>query len=195
MARDFKNRTSKPKRKPIAEREADANRSGLFKGLFFGVLIGASASSAWFLSRPTAVPTDCPAASSAQECPEQALPFDPAEIKTYDYYHLLPGLEVVVPEEAPARPNQPARPRPAPNPAATYMLQVGSFTNSVDAERRKAELAFLGLLANVHTAAIDANTTYYRLRMGPFKGGKPLSDAQALLDSNNIEALLIRVSD
>ena len=115
----------------------------------------------------------------------------------FDFYSLLPEEKVVVPAEEPPQPvplpppgaklqPQPAAPvrQPAPQPTQTaklatpapaantsknsYILQVGSFRKSADAERLKAELALLGIQTSIQTATIASGQTYHRVRTGTY---------------------------
>jgi len=69
----------------------------------------------------------------------------------FNFYTLLPELEVLIPESE-TRPPETKNNATAnhKNKAAKkqYVLQVGSFQNLGDAEKLKANLAFLGLSAN-----------------------------------------------
>ncbi|MCK5664396.1 MAG: SPOR domain-containing protein, partial [Thiotrichaceae bacterium] len=47
-----------------------------------------------------------------------------------------------------------------------YIVQAGSFQRIQDADRRKAELAFLGLEASIKKATVKG-ADYFRVEMGP----------------------------
>jgi cell division protein FtsN len=110
----------------------------------------------------------------------------------YDFYSVLPEMEVVVPDaEIAAKAQQPA---PTPNPTATperYLLQAGSFRAAPDAEEMKAKLALLGLRAGVVAVTIDGNT-WHRVRVGPYATARELDDARRTLSANGIEAIALR---
>jgi cell division protein FtsN len=72
----------------------------------------------------------------------------------------------VAPEPPKAVPKPVAPPKPAPS-ASSYRLQIGSFRNAEDAERRKAELALQGISVDIHQAKVGGADTF-RLRTGRF---------------------------
>ncbi len=75
----------------------------------------------------------------------------------------------------------------------TYILQVGSFRNEAEAERRRARLALLGLEARVQTIAIDGEATWHRVQVGPYDELGVLNDARVRLRENDIEAMALKV--
>ncbi|MDH5353266.1 MAG: SPOR domain-containing protein [Gammaproteobacteria bacterium] len=104
---------------------------------------------------------------------------------TIDFYSVLPDRKVEIPvseEEKQAIEN------PTINKTAgdQVLLQVGSFQNPEDAERLKAELAFLGLEAKVKAAEVN-DDTWHRVQIGPFASNTALSRAQNLLLENKIK--------
>jgi cell division protein FtsN len=131
----------------------------------------------------------------------------------FEFYTLLPELEVVVPEPPPPRPatppapppdgiaalpSTPAPPEPGPPtgaPAAgeAYMLQVGSFQRAGDAERLKASLALIGLQASVQRVTIDGEQTWHRVRLGPYTDPARLDAARARLREHDYQAMVLRI--
>ena len=77
---------------------------------------------------------------------------------------MLPNFEVIIPEEEPDV-SRDAEVEPIEAPG-TYVLQAGSFTDVSDADRRRAQLALLGLESRVQRITIDERT-YHRVRIGP----------------------------
>lgn len=117
----------------------------------------------------------------------------PAETKPkYDFYSVLPEMEVVVPDaEITAKAQAPAV---EPNPTATpekYLLQAGSFRAGPDAEEMKAKLALLGLRAGVVAVTIDGQT-WHRVRVGPYATARELDEARRTLTANGIDAIALR---
>ena len=102
----------------------------------------------------------------------------------FDFYTVLPRREVDIPEPEhiePAVPNQSAGEY-----SLTYLLQAGSFQKMQDADRRKAELAFLGLEANIKTAEVNG-VTYHRVELGPYADGGAYSQVERQLIENDIQ--------
>jgi cell division protein FtsN len=74
------------------------------------------------------------------------------------------------------------------------VLQAGSFKNFSDADRRKAQLALLGIEAQIQKVSIDDNT-FHRVRIGPIFDPASAKDMQRRLSQSDIEALVIRLRD
>ena len=114
-----------------------------------------------------------------------------------------PEPETVLPAETPSAPvveaSLPAAPEPekpvvsAAEAGGTYVLQVGSFRNSAEAERRRASLALLGLEARVQTIAIDGEAIWHRVQVGPYDELNALNNARVRLRENDIEAIALKV--
>lgn len=67
-----------------------------------------------------------------------------------------------------------------------FTLQAGSFKSATDADSLKAQLAFLGLEAKVHSANVDGST-WHRVVLGPFASNSKISRAKNLLLENGIK--------
>ncbi len=120
---------------------------------------------------------------------EQALP--PPPKPRFDFYTILPEMEVVVPEE-----EIKGRPKggvPQVDQPGTYYLQAGSFRAFDQADRLKAQLALLGLHAGIETVTVNKNETWHRVRVGPYKNLDDLNRARALLKENSMAAVLVKL--
>lgn len=108
---------------------------------------------------------------------------------------MLPRLDVPVPHaddhssDAP-KPAAPAPVRPAAG-GSSYILQVGSYLRSAEAEQVRARLARGGLDARVDRV-VAGSRTWHRVRIGPVSGAE-LAKVRAQLQADNIHALTIRV--
>lgn len=102
-----------------------------------------------------------------------------------DFYSILPDRKVDIPisEE-----DRQAIENPSINKQAEeeIILQVGSFQSVAEADSLKAQLAFLGLEANVKSAVVN-DDTWYRVMLGPFGANSELSRTQNLLLENKIQ--------
>jgi cell division protein FtsN len=111
----------------------------------------------------------------------------------YDFYSVLPEMEVVVPEEEIQ--SSAAKPAPLPADAAAspqrFVLQAGSFRNNADADALKAKLALLGLRAQVLPVTING-ADWFRVRVGPFAELRELDGARQTLQANGISAIPLR---
>lgn len=112
---------------------------------------------------------------------------------TFDFYTLLPEMEVVAntPKRAPIVTSPPQATLQATE-KVSYMLQVGSFKKSSDADSYRARLALLGVASKVQTVTIDNKDTWHRVQVGPIIGREKADQLQKQLEQNEIESLLLR---
>ena len=114
----------------------------------------------------------------------------------FNFYTILPELEVLIPESEtrpPETKNKPGTSDGQPSDSAKqYILQVGSFQNRIDAEKLKANLALLGLKADVQHVTVN-NQAWHRVRSGPYRDKKQLYKDQNLLNQNDIHAISIEL--
>lgn len=111
----------------------------------------------------------------------------------YDFYQMLPRLNVPVPHDSGA----PAHSAPAANPPAraggagpSYLLQVGSYRSGAQADEVRARLARAGISAQVQRVA-QGGRTWNRVRIGPLSDAQ-LARVRQQLRTANIHALIIR---
>lgn len=170
--------------------------------LLVGIAIGVGAAAAWYLSRPMA---PAPAVAATGERPSangrKTVQIPPKEKPRFTFYELLPKYEVVVPKEtlrpAPkaAAPADPGRPTGSEAQGDPYYIQVGAFRERDEAEQQKANLALLGIRADIETVTIDNRHNWFRVRIGPERGDARVQSILARLDENQIDALVVRVRD
>ena len=106
---------------------------------------------------------------------------------------LTPELEVLIPESETRPPEVKNKTTTtttsnSSNTAKQYVLQVGSFQNLSDAEKLKANLAFLGLEANIQHVTVNKQA-WHRVRTGPYRDRQQLFKNQKLLKQNDIDAI------
>lgn len=72
-----------------------------------------------------------------------------------------------------------------------YLLQVGSFRTSADAENLRANLAFSGVPGFTEASSVNG-ATWYRVYVGPFTDKNKLAQAQASLAANSIQSIVVK---
>lgn len=110
----------------------------------------------------------------------------------FNFYTLLPELEVLIPESETRPPastststSKTESSKPQQKSTKQYILQVGSFQNLNDAKKLKANLAFLGLEAGIQHVTVN-NQAWHRVRTGPYQNKQQLYQKQKLLKQNDI---------
>ena len=181
----------------MATRKRRRNNSGSGLAWFIGGLVIGLGAAAFLFTRgvmPTAGAPE-PTPPSADDRSEPGLLDDERERASgYDFFTVLPEMEVVVPE----RELEPASPSEAERPAASedadlYVLQAGSFRSSADADQMKAQLALLGAVANIQTVTVDGQT-WHRVRVGPVRGTREVNQLRNQLRDNGIDTLVLKGS-
>ncbi|MCY4468913.1 MAG: SPOR domain-containing protein [Thiotrichales bacterium] len=143
---------------------------------------------------------------------------DPPPKPKFEFYTLLPEMEVVVPDE-----DLPA-PSPTPDESSStaesgapdtqastgstdeenkpadsakalesghYILQVASFKSMSDADGLKAQLTLLGFRPVVQTVAINSDEKWHRVRIGPYADRESLEAARIRLRADGHDAPLV----
>lgn len=115
----------------------------------------------------------------------------------FDFFTVLPEMEVVIPEQELKRKAKPLADSSGSNANTgdqdSYVLQTGSFRNASDAEQMKARLALMGSVATVQTVTVNAQT-WHRVRIGPFKGARKADEMRRMLADNQIDTLVMKVN-
>lgn len=156
-------------------------------GLVFGLGLATVAWIGGYVPQPEPLPT---AETSGRDEPPIAEMSEPEPRRQYDFFQMLPEIEVVVPSaEIEERAREPEAERP-PSAAGPYVLQVGSFRSASDAEGLKAQLALLGMVAQVQEVRVN-DTTYHRVRVGPFDSAQDTDQARRRLEDNGYDAMVL----
>jgi cell division protein FtsN len=181
---------------PPRKKRRSSSGSGL--GWFIGGIIIGLGGAVLLYTRgfmPTAS-TPEPAPAAVDERSEPGLLDDERERASgYDFFTVLPEMEVVVPERElqPAPPSAPEGPAASGGEDDVYVLQAGSFRNSADADQMKAQLALLGAMANIQTVTVDGQT-WHRVRVGPVRGTREVNQLRNQLRENGIDTLVLKGS-
>ena len=141
---------------------------------------------------------------------------EPPPKPKFEFYTLLPEMEVVVPDEDLAAPSPaPAesastdetgatdvaaptgtaveenrQTEPAPG-SGHYILQVASFKSMNDADGLKAQLTLLGFRPVVQTVAINSDEKWHRVRIGPYADRGSLEAARIKLRADGHDNPLV----
>ena len=83
--------------------------------------------------------------------------------------------------------------RDADDDMTAYVLQVGSFRDFRSADRVKAELALLGIFADIQRVLLNEQDVRHRVRLGPFKSIDEMRDIRRRLQDNQIEFVLLEL--
>jgi len=185
---------------PARRKKPNRNSAGTpaWLWLLSGVLIGLGL--AWYLWSRGFIPQPEPDSASAEESAVQVSPADAEEVapateapgkSRYDFFTVLPEMEVVVPEQELNKKSRPEETPAAQADAGDYLLQVGSFRDNSDAEQLKARLALLGITARIQTVTVN-DATWHRVRVGPVSGARKADEMRRQLASNGIESLVMK---
>lgn len=157
--------------------------------LVIGLLIGLSVAAYFYLQgRPASAPV--PAAPVEKKSPA-AKTNDKDEQATkprFDFYTILPEMEVVVPDAPKGGRSSSSTDKPA-----VYLLQVGSFRAYPEADSLKAQLALLGVESRIETVSGADNDTWHRVRVGPYTDPREVNKIRTRLLNNNINAILLQI--
>ncbi len=156
---------------------------GLVAGLFIAFLV--------YVQKEGTAPTriaskakDKPAVTDTRAVKKTTPPPAPKKRDgiNFDFYNILPELEVVIPDLELGREEE----------KATYYLQVGSFKSQEEAESRKAELLLLNFTPSVQTVTVDNSQTWHRVRLGPFTDRRSVDKARRRLQDNGIDFIMLK---
>lgn len=187
MTRDYK--------KPMRSKKQKKGLPGwawMFAGLAIGLFIGLLF---WLKDRPEQDSLKIVQQAKQEiQANNKAVEDITPEKPRFDFYTLLPELEVIIPEgDYEIEPDE-NKPLPAPKPVqkeGSYRLQAGSFKSIDEADRLKARLALLGVEADIQTVRVN-QATWHRVRIGPFNNLNELNSVRKRLGNHHIKTLLMK---
>jgi cell division protein FtsN len=130
-----------------------------------------------------------PASAKPGQATAIAKPNDNKSKQRFDFYTILPEMEVIVPDIR----NKTGQTAPIDKPG-TYFLQAGSFRSSAEVDTLKAQLALLGVEAKIDTVTVNNTDTWHRVRVGPYQDLRELNKIRTRLLNNNISAILLKIN-
>ena len=147
-------------------------------GAIGGLVIGV-ASMAWLTtqSEPPAVTLSDPAATTDAS---------PRPKPRYDFFTVLPNQDLDLASDV-----EPAGLSENAADGDLYLLQAGSFRLQKDADRRRGELALLGLTAAIEETRGD-NGLWFRVYVGPFESRSAMARARSITAQQSIDTLLLK---
>jgi len=107
----------------------------------------------------------------------------------FDFYTILPELEVAIPELELLNETDNSKTK---NTNQQYMLQAGSFKKFTEADKLKARLALQGIEANIQKVKINDTDTWHRVRIGPLNTITSLNKVRRRLRSMGIASIVVR---
>ena len=83
--------------------------------------------------------------------------------------------------------------RKASDDVSGYVLQVGSFKDFNSADQVKAELALMGIFADIQRVMLNEQDVRHRVRLGPYKSVDEMQNVRRRLEDNQIEFMLLEL--
>ena len=143
--------------------------------------------------RSPVVDDDSPGSNGSALVEDHDTSVDKPKKPRYDFFTVLPEMEVVVPKQELSRKAEPATDSVPGGIQDSYILQAGSFKSAEDAEGLKATLALLGSIATVQTVTVNGEA-WHRVRIGPYEGARRADEMRRMLSDNDIDTLVMKVN-
>ncbi|WP_290524034.1 SPOR domain-containing protein [Alcanivorax sp.] len=179
--------------------------TGLMVGLFIAFLFHLGNTQLQQGGKPIAG-TNKPKAQTEKPAAKQEEPQTGDDSPQFDFYAVLPKMEVIVPQnesDTGTRNTATRKPKDTPRQTSTesgtrnsnekYLLQAGSFRRNEDADRRRAELILKGFEASIQSVDLESGDSWHRVMIGPYNNLNAMHRAQDQLASNGIETLPIKM--
>jgi len=190
VTRDYKN-TPKPGAAAKKKQQAPAAApgwvwllAGLAIGLFVALLVYLKDFSASPHRPAPVVDRGHPAAPAEGEEAPQAEAHKPR----FDFYNLLPEMEVLIPDQeiAAERDREPVE-------KVVYYLQAASFRRFEEADRLRAQLALMNIESKIQRVTVNDTQTWHRVRIGPFKSARAMDKVRGRLRAADIDPIVLKV--
>ncbi len=193
MSRDYKH---------AANRKGRAGVGTPWISFLYGLAVGVLGCLLLYLQfiRPSPqIPVEAPPAPSReratmaapQPAPEQPDPEAPARPR-FDFYTILPEMEVKVPEWQLGQGTQGEAHALEPG---VYVLQVASFQRFEEADKTKANLALHGIVADIQRVVINGRDTWYRVRVGPLRDLDQVQAMRGRLQQVGMDFMLLKIKE
>lgn len=194
MARDYKNT---PKSRDKKKAQPVSGWAWLLTGLAIGLFVALLVYLKDRMPETTVFSTPAPVTDKGR--PAEPRAEKKAEEKTesaqrprFDFYNLLPEMEVQVPDQEVAveREREPAE-------QVTYYLQVASFRRFEEADKLRAQLAFLNLESHIQRVSVTGSNQqgqiWHRVRVGPFSSARAVDKVRSRLREQSMEPIILKI--
>ncbi len=189
MPSDYKNIKHKKPAKPLTERLTErfgntlSFMTGLTLGLFVAVVV-------YFNEHNTTIETNNTLLDNRKNISEKNEKVQQPPEPTFDFYKILPNREINISEWETAK-EEMVQTKQEP---ALFVFQVGSFEQYSEADRIKARLALIGVIAKIQRVVINGQKVHYRVRIGPYKNDDDrLQQTRQHLLTNNLKFMLLKL--
>lgn len=106
----------------------------------------------------------------------------------FDFYEILPEIEVLVPDQELSPGKEKTNPL---DPNFEYTLQAGAFRSVEEADRLKAKLALQGVTGTIQTITNEKGT-WHRVRIGPLRDLDTLNKTRSRLKQAGIDTFPVK---
>ena len=200
MSRDYRKNTGKSKRE---QSSALGSILSFLSGLSVGLLV------AFFVflryQLPETAPTDT--VGSGKDSQAQAPTARQQPELTFDFYDVLRDRKINISEwMAEEKPGEEEKDKDevqtqdqsqdevqVKDNVLAYVLQVGSFKEFNSADQIKAQLALMGIFADIQRVMINGQDIHHRVRLGPYRSVDEMKDVRQTLEDNRIEFMLLEL--
>lgn len=120
--------------------------------------------------------------------PQKMTQHNAVEQNQFDFYSMLPKMQVAVKEGSPAAIQIPAN-------QPYYLLQVATSSNEQAANKLITKLGVMGLNAFSKTLKLSNGKTQYQILAGPYLTNKSAATDQAYLKTNHIDSIKLKTTN
>lgn len=134
-------------------------------------------------------------AKITQKAPKPVKQDEKPQEPRFDFYTILPSLEVIVPEhEIKARIREERlgtdKKKAIEKKGGKYIMQAGSFRDFVEAQRLRDKLIAMGVESRIEKAQVG-EVVWNRIKIGPYSGMNTVMTIKTRLRNSGIDALVL----
>lgn len=190
MPKDYKNIRQKKSRTGSVSNQAKSFFAGLTVGLCVALVV-------YFYQFDIDHQTQLVTPKVTVEQPPEPTPdpVDDTPPPSFDFYQILPSMEVNVSEWEAEEESENLQEESTPDndQPGVYILQIGSFKQFDAADEVKAKLALMGISADIQRVVINGKDIRHRVRVGPYGDSEKLANVRQQLSKNNLDYMLLKL--